>query len=247
MLFRSQKHGFLLQCYNSGHVNKVKIPTLLSKRIDKEYMNGINLKDFVNKMIVIEKDEILGLTFYEKGVKLFKSHLTENIANRELLQLQGIKVIYNDFTKIDYHIIPIEEFENIDKLVFNSFTAKGKPMSNPYYQNEWLTVKKYQQIEESLDEITDTSVGDIIQEEETINFGKEVEVNKCITIHYPHNDKQMKVKLVEGHNGELKNINGVQIVNSLTPLGVSLLGRKLGETVQIGTSNTVVEIVNISD
>lgn len=243
----SQKHGFLLQCYNSGHVNKVKIPTLLSKRIDKEYMNGINLKDFVNKMIVIEKDEILGLTFYEKGVKLFKSHLTENIANRELLQLQGIKVIYNDFTKIDYHIIPIEEFENIDKLVFNSFTAKGKPMSNPYYQNEWLTVKKYQQIEESLDEITDTSVGDIIQEEETINFGKEVEVNKCITIHYPHNDKQMKVKLVEGHNGELKNINGVQIVNSLTPLGVSLLGRKLGETVQIGTSNTVVEIVNISD
>ncbi|MBK8566262.1 MAG: DUF559 domain-containing protein [Saprospiraceae bacterium] len=34
--------GFLLQCYQSGHINKIHIPVLLSKRIGKEYMNGLN-------------------------------------------------------------------------------------------------------------------------------------------------------------------------------------------------------------
>jgi len=34
-----QRNGFLLQCYDSGHINKVFVSTLLARKINKEYMS----------------------------------------------------------------------------------------------------------------------------------------------------------------------------------------------------------------
>jgi very-short-patch-repair endonuclease/DNA polymerase III delta prime subunit len=131
------KKGFLLQCYKSGHVNKVYIPILLSRRIGKEYMNGLNKEGELVYVQAIESEKILGIYFNENSQRKFKAHLTENISTREQLHLQGYKVIYNDFDGIEYKIFSLDIHSEIKRLVFHSFTANGKPVDNNYYESEW--------------------------------------------------------------------------------------------------------------
>ena len=139
----SQKNGYLLQCYESGHVNKVYVSTLLSRKIDKEYMNGLNHDGNLKLLIIIETEKVIGIFFYENGVKKFKAHLTENISCREQLHLQGYKVIYNEFDKIEYQILPLKIQDDITRLIFQSFTATGKPVNNSYYDNEWSVINRF--------------------------------------------------------------------------------------------------------
>ncbi len=146
-LHESDKNGFLLQGYNNGHLNKVYVSTLLSKRIDREYKNGLNSEATLNYLKVIKTDEIIGLHFWENGSEKFKAHLTENISNREQLHLQGYKVIYNDFTNLEYEILPINLFDQLKRLVYQSFTATGKTLDNSNYEKEWKTIRPKKDLE----------------------------------------------------------------------------------------------------
>lgn len=134
--------GFLIQCYNSGHINKVHIPTLLSKKIGREYMNGLNKGGQLVHIEAVETEKIIGIYFDENGRKKFKAHLTENISTREQLHLQGYKVIYNDFDRIEYNILPLGVYNDISRLVFSSFSANGKELDNIYYKKEWEVLTK---------------------------------------------------------------------------------------------------------
>lgn len=146
-LYESDKNGFLLQGYNNGHLNKVYISTLLSKRIGREYKNGLNSEATLNFLKVIKTDQIIGLYFRENGNKKFKAHLTKNISNREQLHLQGYKVIYNDFTNLEYEILPMNLFDQLERLVYQSFTATGKMLDNSNYDKEWKTLKPRKDLE----------------------------------------------------------------------------------------------------
>ena len=139
----SQKNGYLIQCYESGHINKVHVSTLLSRKIGKEYMNGLNHNDNLEFIKIIENEMIIGISFYENGEKKFKAHLTKNISCREQLHLQGYKVIYNKFDKIEYYILPVSIYTEIKRLVFQSFTSNGKSFSNNYYSSEWRILQPY--------------------------------------------------------------------------------------------------------
>ena len=79
----SEKGGYLLQGYDNGRLNKILISALLSKRIDKEYKNGLNVDATLLFLEIIKRDEIIALHFYENGIKKFKAHLTEGISNRK--------------------------------------------------------------------------------------------------------------------------------------------------------------------
>ena len=138
----NDRNGYLLQCYKSGHINKVKISALLSKKIGKEYMNGKNENDELINLEIIESEKIIGIYFNENGSKKFKAHLTENISSREKLHLQGYKVMYMDFENIDYKIMPLKILDDINRLVFQSFTANGKPINNNYYASEWSIINQ---------------------------------------------------------------------------------------------------------
>lgn len=139
----NQKHGYLIQCYDTGHINKVLTSVLLSRRTDKEYKNGLNINATLQYLKLIESDKIIGLTFNESGVKKFKAHLTENISNREQLHLQGYKVMYGEYENIEFKILPIEILNGIERLVFQSFTSKGKPVDNNYYEKEWSILEQF--------------------------------------------------------------------------------------------------------
>ncbi|MGO1245797.1 MAG: DUF559 domain-containing protein, partial [Sphingobacterium sp.] len=226
--------GFLIQCYKSGHVNKVHIPILLSRRIGKEYMNGLNKDGELVHIEVVETEKIIGIYFNENGRRKFKAHLTENISTREQLHLQGYKVIYNDFDRIDYNILPLEIYNDISRLVFQSFTANGKPVDNNYYESEWSIIKRYSKKNQEQVKFIPNSL-----------FDNRVELNSTVKIKFLSNEKELNVKLVDYTTNGTEIIDGVQIVNIMKPLAASIKGRTIGDRVTIGDTNSEVEIIEI--
>jgi hypothetical protein len=241
----SQKNGFLLQCYESGNVNKVYVSTLLSRRLGREYMNGVNKNDILKKLVIIEEEKILGVTFTENGIKSFKAHLTKNISCRELLHLQGIKVIYNEYDNLEYHIIPINEYNNIEKLIFQSFTAKGKPMNNAYYANEWNIIRNYLPVKMQFKENKIDTLASKKENNYHEEYGAIVKLNKIVRIQYLKYDWQLNVVIVENQNDSAKTDNGILNVAIHSPLGTSLLGRRVGEIVKIESESIQVKILAI--
>jgi very-short-patch-repair endonuclease/transcription elongation GreA/GreB family factor len=236
----SQKNGFLLQCYASGHINKVYVHTLLSKKLNKEYMNGLNRGGKLISIDVIDSEKVVGIYFTERGVRKFKAHLTENISTREQLQLQGYKVIYNEFEKIDYKFFPMDIEDKIYRLIFQSFTANGKQLDNHYYDSEWEVLKRYTS-EEQQNKIS--SVEANAHDLEDI-----VGINKTVKIRFIETDKILKVKLVkESTDSQTSIINGIQLININKPLAYSINGKKIGDMITIERTTTKVEILEIED
>lgn len=231
-IHRSQREGFLLQCYKSGHINKVHIPVLLLKKIGREYMNGLNKDDKLECIEVIESDKIIGIYFNENGQKKFKAHLTKNISTRKHLHLQGYKVIYNDFEKIEYKIFPLEIYNEINRLVYQSFTANGKSIDNNYYEPEWSVIKQYSRSPK----IQKQQRGEDVKKN---IFENRVKLNSIVKLKFLNDNKEVEIKLVDSPTGNVK-IDGVQIVNILKPLAASIKGRTVGDVVTIiGTKNKV--------
>jgi len=230
--------GFLLQCYQSGHINKVHIHALLSRRIGKEYMNGSNKDGELVHIQAVDSEKIVGIYFNENGRRRFKAHLTEKISTREQLHLQGYKVIYNEFERIEYKILPLEIHSDINRLVFQSFTANGKPIDNSYYESEWSIIKRHSKKDEPQN----------LQREEFIQkslFDNIVGLNNTVKIKFLGNDKELKVKLVDYATNGSEIIDGVQFVNIMKPLAVSIKGKTIGDKVKLGDTNSEVEIIEI--
>jgi len=137
------KNGFLLQCYDNGHINKVYVKSILDKRINYHYSNGKNPNAKVLYLKLIEEDSIISLKIKRGSETVFKAHKTEKISNRELLHLQGYKVVYQNVDSIEYKVLPKNITQNIQRLIFTSFTAEGKSVWNNYYENEWNIIKRF--------------------------------------------------------------------------------------------------------
>ncbi|MFN4198144.1 MAG: AAA domain-containing protein, partial [Flavobacterium sp.] len=137
------KDGFLLQCYDNGHINKVYVNSILEKRMNYHYSNGKNPNANILYLKLIEEDAIIALKIKRGLETVFKAHKTENISNRELLHLQGYKIVYQNNESIEYKILPKNVYEDIKRLVFTSFTAEGKSVYNNYYDNEWKIIEQF--------------------------------------------------------------------------------------------------------
>lgn len=240
------RSGFIMQCYSSGHINKVHVSVLLSKRIGKEYMNGINKNGDLTFLTVIESEKIVGIHFSENGRKKFKAHLTENISSSEQLHLQGYKVICNDFENIEFEFLPLEIKNEISRLIYQSFTANGKPIDNNYFESEWQTLKSVgsKQINTAplLEQAPVASLFDNIPNS---LFDIKVELNSTVKIKYLNKDKVLSIKLVDYQTQGVDIINGVQKINVKTPLGTSIKGKTIGDRVKIGNTDSLVEIIEI--
>jgi very-short-patch-repair endonuclease len=236
----NHRGGFLLQCYKSGHINKVHIRVLLSRRVGREYMNGLNKDGELVHIEAVETEKIIGIYFNENGRAKFKAHLTENISTREQLHLQGYKVIYNDFDRIEYSVLPLDIYNDISRVVFQSFTANGKPVDNSYYESEWSILKRYSKNWKAHQEtIRQYFIPNSL-------FGNRVELNSTVKIKFLSNDKELKVKLVDYPTNSAEIIDGVQIVNIMKPLAASIKGKTIGDRVTISDTNSEVEIIEIS-
>jgi hypothetical protein len=241
-----QRHGFVLQCYESGHVNKVFVSTLLARKLNKEYMNGVNLNDRLSLLTIIESEKIIALYFYENGKKKFKAHLTENISCRELLHLQGFKVIYNNFSKLEYKILPLELKSDLDRLVYQSFSANGKPLDNDYFEREWTTLKKFYLNEKIAANKAETNLPPGEKDPApAAPLKKLVNQYSTVKLKYLSKDKEMTVHLVDSETNEFGGITGIQKIYNKSPLAVSIIGKGIGERVRIGNTEHSVEIKEI--
>lgn len=241
-----KKNGYLLQFYDCGHVNKVKVSFLLSRKIGKEYMNGFNTNSNLNSMQIIKTEKILGLYFTEDGVKKFKAHLTENIPERDLLHLQGYKVIYNEYKNLEYKILPIELQKDINRLIFQSFTAGGKPVDNNYYYNEWQAIKKInitrsQQLTNANLEVKK----ELVTISNTSYQKKVVGLNNIVKIKYLKDQVEIKIQLVDHQTKIGDSSHGIQYVYFKAPVALTIIGKSVGDTIAIGREDNVVEIVEI--
>lgn len=243
----NHRSGFIMQCYSSGHINKVHVSVLLSKRIGKEYMNGINRNGDLSFLKVIESEKIVGIHFYENGRKKFKAHLTENISSREQLHLQGYKVIYNDFENIEFEFLPLEIKNNISRLIYQNFTANGKPMDNNYYETEWQTLKKVGAKQTNNAPILKQApVSSLFENIPNSLFDVKVELNSTVKIKYLNKDKVLTIKLVDYQTQGMDMKNGVQKINVKTPLGTSIKGKSVGDKIEIENTDSIVEIIEIN-
>lgn len=141
-VYEHQRNGFILQCYDSGYVNKVSISALLAKKIDKEYSRGLNTAARLIHIEATDSERILGIYFTENRERKFKAHLTDKMNKRDGFDLEGYKVMYNDFKNIEFKLIPLKYQQDLDRLIFTSFTAIGKPLSNKYYEAEWTVLSR---------------------------------------------------------------------------------------------------------
>lgn len=242
----NQRSGFLMQCYSSGHINKVRISALLSKRLDKEYKNGINRKADLIALTIIESEKIVGISFSENGRNKFKAHLTENISSREQLHLQGYKVIYNDFERIEFQFLPLEITSDINRLIYQSFTANGKPMDNDYYETEWQALRKCNVQPKAEIENKEEPVATLFNDIPNSLFDIKVELNSTVKIKYLNKDKVLTIKLVDYKTDGVDKVNGAQKVNIKTPLGISIKGKSVGDKIKVGKTDSLVEIIEIN-
>jgi len=241
-----QRHGYLLQCYDSGHINKVFVSILLARKINKEYMNGVNLNDRLSLLTIIDSEKIIGLYFYENGKKKFKAHLTENISCRELLHLQGYKVIYNNYSRLEYKILPLEIKGEIDRLVYQSFSANGKPIDNDYFDREWTVLKKFSLREKSAANKVEINLSDEQKEQiPQTPLIKQITQYSTVRLKYLKKDKELTVHLVDYETNEFEGLTGIQKIYNKSPLAVSIIGRTIGDTARIGLTDHYVEIKEI--
>ena len=208
-------------------------------------MNGLDKNGKLNYLKIIESEKIVGIYFTENGRRKFKAHLTENIPKRELLQLQGYKVIYNDFEKIEYKVLPLEILNDIKRLVFQSFTANGKPIDNNYYENEWLVIRKFASNEPLQREYFEEK---IVMEDKPLNTTlsePEVKLHSTVKIKYLKIEKELIVHLVDFETKGFEVSNGIQNIYIHSPLAISILGKTTGDKVKILNTDTYIEILEI--
>jgi hypothetical protein len=242
----NQQKGYLLQCYESGHINKVFVSVLLSRKVGKEYMNGLNLNDKLKYLTIIDTEKIIGIYFSEHGQRKFKAHLTENISNREQLYLQGYKVIYNEFEKIEYKILPLEIKNDLNRLVFQSFMANGKPVNNRYYEYEWSILKRFETTKtESIPIIEKTIQLESIDQVVRAPIVKSISQNSTVKIKYLNKDKELTIQLVDYETKGHEDNSGVQKIYYRSAIGALIIGKLEGDTVRLGNSDYYVKILEI--
>lgn len=242
----SQKNGFLLQCYESGHINKVLVSTLLSLKVDKKYMNGLNLRDNLKLLSIIETDAIIGVFFNAHGIKRFKAHLTENISFREQLHLQGFKVMHNEFYAIEFVIIPLKIQSEIYQLICPNFTDNGKPVENNSYTKEWSIINRFVNRNKNfIDPIIKKQKSELFPAIKKNVSYLVIKLYSIVKIKYLNNEKEIFIQLVEYHAKGLKLKNGIINIGIDTPLALSIIGKSFGDIVQIKNTNTFVEIIEI--
>ena len=73
----------------------------------------------------------------------------------------------------------------------------------------------------------------------------EIKLNTVIRLKYLNKDKEINIQLVEYHAKEFETNNGIQKININSPLGLSIIGKSIGDRVEIKNTNSLIEIMEI--
>lgn len=83
------------------------------------------------------------------------------------------------------------------------------------------------------------------EELQTELFQEVIEINSNVKVKYLNNGKDIKVHLVDKEITKNEKSNGIQKVNIKSALGVSLMGKTVGERIRVGQMDNYVEVLEI--
>ena len=161
--------------------------------------------------------------------------------------MQGYKVIYNDFENIEFKFLPLEIKNDINRLIYQSFTANGKPMDNNYYETEWKALNRVGSKQtNNATLLQQAPIASLFENIPNSLFDlRKVELNSTVKIKYVNKDKVLTIKLVDYQTQGTDIKNGVQKINIKTPLGTSIKGKTVGDRIKIENTDSIVEIIEI--
>lgn len=142
---------------------------------------------------------------------------------------------------IDYKVLPLEIQNDINRLVFQSFTANGKPVNNNYYKSEWSVINRIIRFSKSASKIDTKSTSNLNQS----LFNAIVNPKRSVKVHFINSDKIMHLQFVKNKDVKSRSDNGIQNVYIKSPLAKAVLGKTIGDKTNIGTSNNKIEILDI--
>lgn len=102
-------------------------------------------------------------------------------------------------------------------------------------------VKTSPSVQKELKEVIEA----VSENSQTELFQEKVGINSKVKVKYLNNGKDINVHIVENYVSQNVIQNGIQKINQKSPLGVSLIGKCVGETVKVGNLDNYVEIMEI--
>jgi superfamily I DNA and/or RNA helicase/transcription elongation GreA/GreB family factor/very-short-patch-repair endonuclease len=81
---------------------------------------------------------------------------------------------------------------------------------------------------------------------QTTFLNQKVSLNSKVTVKYINNGKDLKFQIVENAS-KIEITNGIQKINSKSPLAVSIMGHSIGDVIKVGNLDNFVEILKIDN
>ncbi len=135
---KGDEDGFLLQGYDNGCVNKIKISTLLKKRFGFEYKNGISEDGKLLFLSVIPDERLLRIVSLKDEVEYVKMYHTKNISVHELLYLKGNMIVPKNIdTLMSYSVVEDSYAKLLNRMIAGSKHSIGKRKNHPDFLDEF--------------------------------------------------------------------------------------------------------------
>lgn len=135
----------------------------------------------------------------------------------------------------------INSIENSKPSLFEDKSETALAFTDDIPQNE--IVIKEQSLNKDLS--TKQVINSISKRKNNEKPKKTIELNSKIQIKYINNDKDLKIQLIEQKTNKPKIVNGIQQVDIMTPLGLALKGKSVGDTVKIGNLDKYVKVLDL--
>ena len=133
----NHKHGYLLQCYDNGCVNKVEVRTILNKTFGKFYSNAFSDHGNLIGLYIIENDCLIQINTKRYNNSFIKIFETSNISTHSLLNLKGNNLVQIDFDMLEkFSILENTHRNKIERLIYASKQSIGVNVINKSYSNE---------------------------------------------------------------------------------------------------------------
>ncbi len=121
-----------------------------------------------------------------------------------------------------------------------AFTDDFQSISTYVAKSSQVNIEKDTVIINSVKEKFDSN------EDEIIDDLNKIKLNSIVSIRYINTGKDLKIQIVKDANTKEKT-DGIQKINSFSPLAVSILGHMEGDLVKIGNLDNYVEILEIKN
>jgi hypothetical protein len=141
---KEEANADILFCYNeSGNINRVKMDSILKKKNNYQYHNGIFIGNTINKIIISKNEnDVIGILIEKDNKLFFKAHEVNRLKNNNYnIGSKGIKTVYETYVSIKYFIVDPNLKEVLKKLIFRDFSERPVEVNHNNYEAEWIALK----------------------------------------------------------------------------------------------------------